>query len=198
MSGRGEPGERGERGALRRVLPEGRRFLRGRGRVLVALSGWSLLESVQTFLGGYGVARALDDGFLAGRTGAGLAWLAVAAAAVLLGWPAVRGVFAALAGLVEPLRDGLVRRAVDQALGAALADPARADPTAAVSRLTHQTEIARDSFAGLVLTARSFVFTTAGALLGMAALDPRLLAVVLPPLLAGLVLFAATFPPMAA
>ncbi|MCK8678592.1 ATP-binding cassette domain-containing protein [Streptomyces lichenis] len=188
----------GERGALGRVLPEGRRFLRGRRRVLLALSGWSLLEAAQTFLGGYGVARALDDGFLAGRTGTGLLWLTVAAAAVLLGGLAVRGVFTGLAGLVEPLRDGLVRRAVDQALGAALADPARAGATAAVSRLTHQTEIARDSFAGLVLTARSFVFTTAGALLGMASLAPALLLVVVPPLLAGLVLFAATFPPMAA
>ncbi|MFJ6726305.1 ATP-binding cassette domain-containing protein [Streptomyces sp. NPDC091281] len=191
-------GRDSERGALRRVLPEGRRFLRGRGRVLLALAGWSLLEAAQTFLSGYGVARALDDGFLAGRTGTGLLWLAVAAGATFLGGLAVRGVFGALAGLVEPFRDGLVRRAVDQALGAALADPARADPTAAVSRLTHQTEMARDSFAGLVLTARSFVFTAAGALLGLAALAPALLLVVVPPLLAGLLLFAATFPPMAA
>ncbi|MFD9495432.1 ATP-binding cassette domain-containing protein [Streptomyces sp. NPDC060005] len=188
----------GERGSLARVLPDGRRFLRRHRPVLFALSGWSLLESAQTFLGGYGVARSLDDGFLAGRTGTGLLWLCVAAGATLLGGFAVRQVFRGLADLVEPFRDGLMRRAVDQALGAALAEPARADPTAAVSRLTHQTEIARDSFAGLVLTARSFVFTTAGALLGMASLDPALLIVVLPPLLAGLVLFLSTFPPMAA
>ncbi|MFG3165551.1 ATP-binding cassette domain-containing protein [Streptomyces sp. NPDC048200] len=187
-----------ERGSLARVLPDGRRFLRRHRPVLFALSGWSLLESAQTFLGGYGVARSLDDGFLAGRTGTGLLWLCVAAGATLLGGFAVRQVFRGLADLVEPFRDGLMRRAVDQALGAALAEPARADPTAAVSRLTHQTEIARDSFAGLVLTARSFVFTTAGALLGMASLDPTLLIVVLPPLLAGLVLFLSTFPPMAA
>ncbi|WP_434481450.1 ATP-binding cassette domain-containing protein [Streptomyces sp. NBC_01281] len=188
----------GERGSLARVLPDGRRFLRRHRPVLFALSGWSLLESAQTFLGGYGVARSLDDGFLAGRTGTGLLWLCVAAGATLLGGFAVRQVFRGLADLVESFRDGLMRRAVDQALGAALAEPARADPTAAVSRLTHQTEIARDSFAGLVLTARSFVFTTAVALLGMASLDPALLIVVLPPLLAGLVLFLSTFPPMAA
>ncbi|MFJ9138646.1 ATP-binding cassette domain-containing protein [Streptomyces sp. NPDC102256] len=187
-----------ERGSLAKVLPDGRRFLRRHRPVLFALSGWSLLESAQTFLGGYGVARSLDDGFLAGRTGTGLLWLCVAAGATLLGGFAVRQVFRGLADLVEPFRDGLMRRAVDQAFGAALAEPARADPTAAVSRLTHQTEIARDSFAGLVLTARSFVFTTAGALLGMASLDPALLIVVLPPLLAGLVLFLSTFPPMAA
>ncbi|MFG2313272.1 ATP-binding cassette domain-containing protein [Streptomyces sp. NPDC048566] len=188
----------GRPGALRRVWPDGRRFLRRHRTVLAALSGWSLLETAQTFLGGYAVARSLDDGFLAGRTGDGLLWLAVAAGASLLGGLFVRQVFDGLAALVEPFRDGLVRRAVDQALGKALTDPARADTTAAVSRLTHQTEIARDSFAGLVLTARSFVFTTAGALLGLASLDPVLLAVVLPPLLGGLVLFLSTFPPMAA
>ncbi|MFE9812821.1 ATP-binding cassette domain-containing protein [Streptomyces sp. NPDC005227] len=179
------------------MLADGRRFLRRHRPVLIALSGWSVLESGQTFLGGYGVARSLDDGFLAGRTGTGLLWLCAAAGATLLGGFAVRQIFRGLADLVEPFRDGLMRRAVDQALRAALAEPARADPTAGVSRLTHQTEIARDSFAGLVLTARSFVFTTAGALLGMASLDPALLIVVLPPLLAGLLLFLSTFPPMA-
>ncbi|WP_235023680.1 ATP-binding cassette domain-containing protein [Streptomyces sp. WAC05374] len=185
----------------RRVLPEGRRFLRRRKRDVLRLAAWSLLESAHTFLGGYGVARALDDGFLAGRTATGLLWLGVAALGTVLGGFAVRGVFAGLAGLVEPLRDGLVRRAVSQAIDGAVADPARAESAAgaaAVSRLTHQTEIARDSFAGLVLTARSFVFTALGALLGMAALEPALTLVVLPPLLLGLGLFLATLGPMAA
>ncbi|MER7108771.1 ABC transporter ATP-binding protein [Streptomyces sp. NPDC000229] len=185
----------------RRVMPEGRRFLLRRKRDVLRLGAWSLLESAHTFLGGYGVARALDDGFLAGRTGVGLGWLAVAATGALLGGLAVRGVFSGLAGLVEPLRDGLVRRAVSQALAAAVADPARAEGpagSAAVSRLTHQTEIARDSFAGLVLTTRSFVFTAIGALLGMAALEPALTLVVLPPLLLGLAMFLATLAPMAA
>ncbi|MFJ8649255.1 ATP-binding cassette domain-containing protein [Streptomyces sp. NPDC093546] len=190
-------------GPLRRVLPQGRRFLLRRRRALLTLTGWSLLESAHTFLTGYGVARALDDGFLAGRTGTGLVWLAVAAGAALLGGFAVRGVFAGLAGLVESLRDGLVRRAVSQALAAAVSDPARSDgaaatSSAAVSRLVHQTEMARDSFAGLVLTARSFVFTALGALLGMASLAPALLLVVVPPLLLGLLLFLATLAPMAA
>ncbi|MFI5617098.1 ATP-binding cassette domain-containing protein [Streptomyces sp. NPDC051567] len=187
-----------ERGTWRLVAPEGRRFLRGRRRPLAVLALWSLLESAHTFLGGYGVARALDDGFLAGRTGTGLVWLAVAAVAALAGAFALRGVFTVLADLVEPLRDGLVRRAVTQSLGAAVADPARAPGTGAVSRLTQQTEMARDSFAGLVLTARSFVFTALGALFGMASLAPVLLLVVLPPLLLGLGLFLLTLRPMAA
>ncbi|MFI9063637.1 ATP-binding cassette domain-containing protein [Streptomyces sp. NPDC053429] len=180
------------------VAGDARRFLRSRVRALAALGLWSLLESAHTFLGGYGVARALDDGFLAGRAATGAAWLAAAGLGALLGGFALRGVFAGLADLVEPLRDGLVRRAVRQALAAAVADPARAADARAVSRLTQQTEMARDSFAGLVLTARSFVFTAVGALVGMAALAPVLLLVVLPPLLLGLAAFLATLRPMAA
>ncbi|MCX5077259.1 ABC transporter ATP-binding protein/permease [Streptomyces sp. NBC_00513] len=186
-----------EHDTWRRVSPDARRFLRGRSPALARLGGWSLLESAHTFLTGYGVARALDDGFLAGRTAVGLGWLVVAGLGALLGALALRGVFAALADLVEPLRDGLVRRAVRHALDRAVADPSRAADAGAVSRLTQQTEMARDSFAGIVLTARSFVFTAAGALAGMAALAPVLLLVVLPPLLLGLGLFLATLRPMA-
>ncbi|MFD3555323.1 ATP-binding cassette domain-containing protein [Streptomyces goshikiensis] len=186
-----------EDGAWSRVSREGRRFLRGRSRSLRRLALWSLLESAHTFLGGYAVARALDDGFLAGRTGTGLGWLAVAGAGALLGALALRGVFGGLADLVEPLRDGLVRRSVRQAIGRAVADPGRAGDAGAVSRLTQQTEMARDSFAGLVLVARSFVFTALGALLGLAALDPVLLVLVLPALLLGTAGFLATLRPMA-
>ncbi|MEU2451864.1 ABC transporter ATP-binding protein [Streptomyces sp. NPDC012765] len=184
-------------GAWRRVSREGRRFLGGRSRPLRRLALWSLLESAHTFLGGYAVARALDDGFLAGRTATGIGWLAVAGAGALLGALALRGVFGGLADLVEPLRDGLVRRSVRQAIGRAVADPGRAGDSGAVSRLTQQTEMARDSFAGLVLIARSFVFTALGALLGLAALDPVLLVLVLPALLLGTVAFLATLRPMA-
>ncbi|MFI1645500.1 ATP-binding cassette domain-containing protein [Streptomyces avidinii] len=184
-------------GSWRRVSREGRRFLRGRPRPLRRLALWSLLESAHTFLGGYAVARALDDGFLAGRTGTGIGWLAVAAAGALLGALALRGVFGGLADLVEPLRDALVRRSVRRAIGRAVADPGRAGDSGAVSRLTQQTEMARDSFAGLVLIARSFVFTALGALLGLAALDPVLLPLVVPALLLGTVAFLATLRPMA-
>ncbi|KOV20149.1 ABC transporter ATP-binding protein [Streptomyces sp. XY413] len=201
MTGTGPGTETGtgtETEAWRRVAPEGRRFLRGRKSVLARLAAWSLLESAHTFLGGYAVARALDDGFLTGRTATGLAWLAAAAAGALLGGFALRGVFAGLADLVEPLRDGLVRRAVRQALDRAVGDPVRAPEAGAVSRLTQQTEMARDSFAGLVLTVRSFVFTAVGAFAGMAALAPVLLLIVLPPLLLGVAVFLATLRPMAA
>lgn len=180
----------------RRTFRRGLRFLVGHRRAVLALAAWSLVESVQTFLTGYCLARALDDGFLADRTAPGLGWLAVAAAAALTVGPVQRGVFAQLAALVEPLRDVLVRRAVSGALERAVADPGRVDLTA-VSRLTQQTELVRDGFAGLVLTARSFVFHLAGALAGLLALAPVLLLPVLPPLLLGLALFTAALRPTA-
>ncbi|MET8344904.1 ATP-binding cassette domain-containing protein [Streptomyces microflavus] len=184
-------------GALTRVARDARPFLRARTGTVLRLAGWSLLEFVQTFLGGYGVARALDHGFLAGRPLTGLLWLAVAAVAVLPAQLATRGVFGRLADLVEPLRDGLVRRAVSRALAGALAHPA-GTTARSLSQVTHQSEIARDGWAGLVLTLRSFVFTVAGAVAGLLALEPRLLLIVLPPLILGAALFLATLLPMAA
>ncbi|WP_406094331.1 ATP-binding cassette domain-containing protein [Streptomyces sp. NBC_01013] len=197
MSERGTRARPSQATALGRVVREGGPFLRARVQVLLRLGGWSLLEFAQTFLSGYGVARALDQGFLAGHPSTGLLWLGVAALAVLPTGAATRRVFARLADLVEPFRDGLVRRAVARALTTAVERPA--DTTAGpVSQVTHQSEIARDSWAGLVLTLRSFVFTAAGALAGLAALAPGLLLIVLPPLVLGLALFLATLVPMAA
>ncbi|MGW3099994.1 ATP-binding cassette domain-containing protein [Streptomyces sp. NPDC001102] len=171
------------------VRSRGARFLRARWRVVVRLACWSVLEAGQTFLTGYAPARALDEGFLAGRAGIGLAWLGVAGIGVVLGAYGTARVYAAVAALVEPLRDrlvqGVVRRGVREAdLGA-------------LSGLTQQVEIARDTFAGLVMVSRSFVFTAAGALVGLFSLAPLLLLVVGPPLVAGVALFAATLRPLA-
>ncbi|WP_186777547.1 ATP-binding cassette domain-containing protein [Streptomyces salinarius] len=185
-------------GVLRRLAPPAGRFLAQRKGVLVRLALWSLAESGQAFLVGHAVARSVDGGFLAGDPRRGLLWLAVALLAVLSGAPVVRGVFAQLSGLTEPLRDALVRHAVDRSMARALRGGPGGTDRAAVSRLTNQAEIARDSFAGLVLTLRSFVFTAVGALLGLLSLHPALLVVVLPPLAAGLALFLVTLRPMAA
>ncbi|MFJ9147780.1 ATP-binding cassette domain-containing protein [Streptomyces sp. NPDC102270] len=171
------------------IYTRGLRFLRARWRVLVRLGGWSVLETGQTFLTGYAPARALDEGFLAGRAGVGLGWLGVAAVGVLVGAYGTVRVYAAVAALVEPLRDVLVGRVVERGV--------READTGALSGLTQQVEIARDTFAGLVMVSRSFVFTAVGAAVGLASLDPLLLLVVGPPLAAGLGLFAATLRPLA-
>ncbi|MGW4869917.1 ATP-binding cassette domain-containing protein [Streptomyces chartreusis] len=172
-----------------RLPARGLRFLRARWRVVVRLGLWSVLETGQSFLIGYAPARALDDGFLAGRTATGLAWLGVAGLGVVVGAYGTARVYAAVAALVEPLRDRLVRRVVERGV--------READRGALSGLTQQVEIARDTFAGLVMVSRSFVFTSVGALAGLFSLAPLLLFVVLPPLAAGIGLFAATLRPLA-
>ncbi|MFJ7985759.1 ATP-binding cassette domain-containing protein [Streptomyces sp. NPDC096351] len=186
-----------EADSTRRVTAWLGSLLMCRKGVLARLAAWSAAESAQTFLGGYCVARSLDDGFLRGTPSTGLLWLAGAAVAILLGAPVVRGVFAQLPHLTEPLRDQLVRGSVVRALRTATTTVGGSGDPTAVSRLTSQTEIARDSFAGLVLAARSFVFVAAGALVGLLSLAPQFLLVVLPPLVLGLALFAASLRPMA-
>ncbi|MYS11734.1 ABC transporter ATP-binding protein, partial [Streptomyces sp. SID6041] len=189
-----------ETDSTRRVTAFLGSLLGRRKGVLAKLAGWSVAESAQTFLGGYCVARSLDDGFLRGAPSTGLLWLAGAAVAILLGAPVVRGVFAQLPHLTEPLRDELVRGSVVRALRTATTtgrDGSGGVDSTAVSRLTSQTEIARDSFAGLVLATRSFVFVAVGALVGLLSLAPQFLLVVLPPLVLGLGLFTASLRPMA-
>ncbi|WP_308402923.1 ABC transporter ATP-binding protein [Streptomyces sp. BV286] len=170
------------------VYRRGFRFLRARRRVVARLAAWSVLESGQTFLTGYALARAVDAGFLAGRATVGLGWLGAAAVAVVAGAYGTGRVYAAVAALVEPLRDRLVRDVVDRGV--------READRGALSRLTQQVEIARDTFAGVVMVSRSFVFTAAGALVGLFSLAPLLLLVVGPPLVAGVALFALTLRPL--
>ncbi|WP_405574538.1 ATP-binding cassette domain-containing protein [Streptomyces phaeochromogenes] len=162
--------------------------MRARRRVVGRLAAWSVLETAQTFLTGYALARALDAGFLAGRVDVGLGWLATAALAVVVGAYGTGRVYGAVAALVEPLRDRLVRHVVERGV--------RDADRGALSRLTQQVEIARDTFAGLVMVSRSFVFTAAGALIGLFSLAPPLLLVVAPPLAAGVALFALTLRPL--
>ncbi|UNT00237.1 ATP-binding cassette domain-containing protein [Streptomyces tubbatahanensis] len=181
----------------------GLRFLRRRPAALWALAGWSVLEAAHTFALGFALARALDAGFLAGRPATGLWWLAAAGLGLLVGALGTARVYRQVAALAEPLRDTLVRRVVERGLCEAVTAtvaPGRGSGdagTSSVSRLTHQVEIARDSFAGVVMVSRSFAVSLAGTLAGLAALAPPLLLVVLPPLAAGLIVFAVTLRPLA-
>jgi ATP-binding cassette subfamily C protein len=165
--------------------------LRRHPPTLMRLAAWSVLEMLPLLLSGYGVARALDDGFLAGRPGTGLAWLGVLAIAVLAGALATRHVYRILAQIVEPFRDDLVGSVVGGALQRSTVLGGRPD-SGAVARLTHQVEVVRDTFAGLLLLTRSFVVSVVGAVLGMAALTGVVALLVLPPLLASLAFFLAS------
>ncbi|MFI6785153.1 ATP-binding cassette domain-containing protein [Micromonospora sp. NPDC050276] len=171
------------------------RALRARRRELAALCGWSLLESLPALLAGYLVARAVDDGFLAGRLLNGLAWLAVLAVAVLVGAAATGRTYRSLGAVVEPFRDEVAARVVRGALRDATRAGGRPD-SAAVTRLTHQMEIVRDTFAGLLMVTRGFLFSAGAALLGLLALAPVAAALAAAPLLAGLGVFLAALPAM--
>ncbi|HEV2061813.1 MAG TPA: ABC transporter ATP-binding protein [Solirubrobacteraceae bacterium] len=173
-----------------------RSSLRGRHRELRGLAGWSLVEALPAFLSGLLVARAIDDGFLAGNVMTGLAWLGALAGSALVGAWATRATFLRLAGIVEPLRDALVVRTVEGSLGRAGAT-GRGD-SESVARLTGQVEIVREAYASVLLVTQGFLVGTVAALLGLLALEPVVLVLVVPPLLAGLALFGAALPGMAA
>ena len=160
-----------------------------RRRPLLALALWSLPEALPTAVSGLAVARALDAGFLAGRPAVGLAWLSTLLVAAGLGALGARGVYLHLGDLVEPLRDDLVRRVVDGALRRRVAGGA---DDGAVARLTHQVEIVRDAFAGLIVIVRSFLVLALAAVVGLLAVAPMVLLIVLPPFLLSLAAFLGT------
>ncbi|MFC4149497.1 ABC transporter ATP-binding protein [Micromonospora mangrovi] len=170
--------------------------LHARRRDLSRLAGWSLVESVPALLSGYLVARAVDDGFLAGRLGTGLAWLAALAVAVLVGAAATGRTYRSLGAVVEPFRDELAARVVRAALRDATRPGGRPD-SAAVARLTHQVEIVRDTFGGLLMVTRGFLFAAGAALIGLFALAPVVAALAAAPLVVGLAVFVAALPAMA-
>ncbi|MGI5520842.1 ATP-binding cassette domain-containing protein [Micromonospora sp. CA-259024] len=173
------------------------RAMRARRRELVRLCGWSLVESLPALLSGYLVARAVDKGFLAGHPLTGLAWLGALAVAVLVGATATDRTYRCLATVVEPFRDELARQVVRGALRDATRTGGHPD-SAAVARLTHQMEIIRDTFAGLLMVTRGFLFSAGAALLGLLALAPVVAALAAAPLAAGLAVFLAALPAMVA
>jgi ABC-type multidrug transport system fused ATPase/permease subunit len=179
---------------MRRLL---RSSLRGRGSELRRLAAWSLVEALPAFLFGLLVARAIDDGFLAGRTSTGLAWLGLLALSVLAGGWATRETFLRMADVVEPFHDELVARTVHGALHHSTA-PGAVPDGAGVARLTQQVEIVREAYASVLLAVHGFVVTAVGTLFGLLALAPIVLVLVVPPFVLGLGLFALALPGMAA
>src|SRR5688572_3860226 len=101
-----------------------------------------------------------------------------------------------LAEIVEPFRDELVTRTVYGSLRRSTAVGAVADG-ADVARLTQQVEIVREAYASVLLVLQGFLVTAFGALFGLSTLAPIVLVLVVPPLIAGLALFALALPGMA-
>ncbi|HEX2700429.1 MAG TPA: ABC transporter ATP-binding protein [Acidimicrobiales bacterium] len=174
------------------------RSLRGRRRQLAGLAGWSLVEALPAFLSGRLLARALDHGFLAHRSATGFAWLGVLALAVVAGAWGARQTYLRLAALVEPFRDELVELVVTGALRDATSPGRIGANGGGVARVTHHVEILREAYAGVLMTAQGFVVTAISALVGLVGLLPAASVLVVPPLVVGLLVFAAALGPLAA
>lgn len=174
-----------------------RRSLSSRPRDVGWLAVWSLVQALPSLASGWSVAKATGD-FLAGGAGTlrGIEWLGAFGLAALAGALASRQAYLRVAALVEPLRDDLVRITVTGALRSATQD-AKPGDAGAVARVTHQAEIVRDSFAGLLMVGFTFALTTASALAGLVALVPAVLPLAMAPMAASLVLFCCLLPSLA-
>jgi len=161
-------------------------------RGLAALALCSVLEAAPAFLGARLLGQAVDQGFGVGRWATGAAWLGVFAAVALVGALGSRGCFAALAHVVEPVRDVLVTAIVRGVLHRGAADPERTGSSAAaVAAITRHVEIVRDVTAGLLVQGRSFVVVTLAAIAGLGTLSGQLALLVAGPVLVTVALFAA-------
>jgi ATP-binding cassette subfamily C protein len=177
--------------AVRRIGPPLLSALRRRRGAIRGLAVWSVVEVIPIVVSGRAVALAVDDGFQAARPEIGFAWLGLLGAAVLAGALATRQIYLRTAEVVEPFRDELIRMVVEGVLRRGTT--AGHDPGAAgIARLTRQVEVVRDSFAGMIMIVRSFVFTVAGAMLGLFSLTPVTLVFIVPPFAAGLAVFLAS------
>jgi len=174
-----------------------RSTLHRRRREFLRLAGWSSVKAVPALLSGWVIARAVDDGFLAGQAGVGFAWLGLLAGTIVVGAWGTRHAALGLAAVVEPFRDELVTLVTTGTLHRSARPGGPAD-TAAVARLTEHVEIAREAYGAVVMFVQTFVITAVSVVLGLAALDPALLVLVLPPLLCGLGIFLAALRTMAA
>jgi ATP-binding cassette subfamily C protein len=185
----------GRRSLLLRVL---RSSLSSRPGDAGWLAAWSLIQAFPSLVSGWAVAKASGD-FLAGGTGTsrGLEWLGLLGLAAVASALASRQTHLRVAALVEPLRDDLVRIIVTGALRHATRDSNPGD-TGAVARITHQAEIVRDSYAGLLAVSLSFAFTAVSALIGLATLVPAVLPFAVAPLAVSLALFCGLLPAFAA
>jgi ATP-binding cassette, subfamily C, bacterial len=190
------PGTARERRALLlRVL---RRSLSRRPRDTAWLVAWSTVQALPSLAAGWVVAKATGD-FLAGRAEvrAGLAWLGAFGLTALAGALASRQTYLRVAALVEPLRDDLVQVIVTGALRRATRESGPVD-TGAVARITHQAEIVRDCFAGLLAVGLTFAFMVVSALAGLATLVPEVLPFAIVPMAVSLLLFCCLLPSLTA
>ncbi|MFF8513323.1 ATP-binding cassette domain-containing protein [Streptomyces sp. NPDC015492] len=169
---------------------------RGHGAALRRLTVWSTVEALPALVTGIAVSKALDDGYLASRPVAGTAWLAVVALALLVKALAARAVFAPLADVVEPLRDGLTRRLVTATVSRAAA--VREGPDAsAIAQLTGHIDTVRTLTSALLRSVLRMGLTVVMALGGAVSVSPVAGLIAGPPLVVAVFVLCRALPVMA-
>lgn len=196
------------------------RALRDSPHATARTLAWTAVSAVPAFLHGYAIARALDDGFLAGDRQTGLVWLAVLGTASLVGAVGAGRAVVAIGDVVEPFRDRLVELVVTGALAEAtrshdsgrsvprtVDDPlddwpphdldsddeavfGTADPDASIARLSQQVEVIRTTLGASIVCVLGFLVTIGTAVAGQTTLAPEVLPLVVPPILASLLFYA--------
>jgi ATP-binding cassette subfamily C protein len=172
------------------------RSLRRQPRGVVWLAVWSAVEALPALASGWVIAETITQ-FLARHTVEAFGWLSLLALAALAGACGTRQATIRLGALVEPLRDELVGLIVAGSLANSM-DTTKPPDTDAVARMTHQAEIVRDSFAGVLNVARRFLFTAGSTLVGLFTLVPALLPYVIPPLAVSVLILRLLLGPFAA
>lgn len=170
--------------------------LRTHPRDAVWLAIWSVVEVAPVFALGRALSGA-TNAFLAGpgHLTTGFGWLGLLVVAAAVGSAGARMACRRLAAIVEPLRDDLVRRIVTGAVRRCVDDGEPPDDGAS-ARISHQTELVRDAFGGLLSALRLFAFVAGGALAGLATLMPLAIPVAVGPPLIGLAIFALLVGPL--
>lgn len=159
--------------------------LRRRPRDVAWLVVWFAVQALPSVASGWVVAKA-SQAFLTGRTADGLAWLGPLALAALAAAVGTHQGYIRLGAIVEPLRDDLVELIVSGALARSM-DPAKPPDTDALGRLTHQAEIVRDAYSGVLAVTCTFACTAGSSLVGLVTLVPATLPYVVPPLVVAVV-----------
>jgi ATP-binding cassette subfamily C protein len=153
--------------------------LRPHRRSLLAVVGLAVLLSVPMFASGLLVARALDEGFLVRRVDVGLFWLGVLAQIRIAAAVLTKALYPFLVRIVEPLRDRLVAAAAMAGLDRALRDDGPS-PGSAVRQATDEAEGVRRLVAAVLRNIHTTLSVAAGALIGLAVLNPVAALVELP------------------
>jgi ATP-binding cassette subfamily C protein len=166
--------------------------LRPYHRPITALAVLSGLLAAPTALSGLIIRRALDDGFLVQRPLRGLFWLAVFAQVTLAAGAANRALFPLLARIAEPFRDHLISGIVTTGLRRATADDVAGTVGASVLQATEEAEMARSLVASILRNIHNTISVAAGAVAGLAVLDPAAALIVAACLLAAAALYQQT------